>query len=430
MKHLRTCTIILTVLCIIGFGHPGTLCAAAGNTAGQFALGWQAYDAGRYEEAFHIWEGLAQKGDVRAQVNLGTMYDSGNGVGENPVLASQWYRQAAEQGNSGAQYNLAVMYSTGRGVALDLGQAVAWYRKAAEQDFSIAQYDLGMLYASGAGVTKDKDLSVQWLYKAGLNYLKENNTEGVLTVVDAISKIDPDHDLATRLREKIPGTGDASPGKTAPGIFDNASIGTAWPIAAGYVVTCNHVVAEVETATLVTVSGREIAARVRLRDETNDIALLEVDEQDKLPAALPLARSQARLGAEVFTIGFPRLDVMGKTPKLSVGIISSINGLYDDPAAYQVTVPIQPGNSGGPVLNMKGEVVGLAASMLGIRDTASGNISMLQNISCVTKVDSVNTLLAQLEINTGAIKELPRKNGDLENLAARIQDSVLIVVAR
>jgi S1-C subfamily serine protease len=431
-RHLRVSFVyIIVFILLIELFCPLALHAGSvDNNTDQFHLGWQAYDDGRFEEAFGIWQTLAQNGDVRAQINLGTMYDSGRGVNEDPVLAARWYLEAAQQGNYGAQYNLAVMYATGRGVPHDVSASAEWYKKAAQQNFSIAQYDLGMLYATGAGVLQDTELAIQWFYKAGLSYLKENDNEGALTALDAINKLVPGHDLAASLKERLcPSKLDTNV-KLSPDIFQGASTGTAWPIVSGYVVTCNHIVSDVDRVTLLTASGSEIGASIILRDEENDIALLQADEIDKLPDALPLAESQARLGAEVFTIGFPRLDVMGKTPKLSVGIISSVNGLYDDPASYQTTVPIQPGNSGGPVLNMKGEVVGVASSMLGVRDAASGNISMLANASCVTKIDTVHNLLRLLPHKDNIIKVLPRKRQDLENLAARTQSSVLIVIAR
>jgi len=430
-RHLGTLFIfVFTAIILISSGSPLVVFAGTAGSAGQFDLGWQAYDAGRFDEAFGIWQALAGKGDVASQINLGTMYDNGRGVAEDPVLAAKWYLKAAQKGNYGAQYNLAVMYATGRGVPLDLHASVKWYKKAAQQGFCTAQYDLGLLYASGAGVPQDTQNAIHWFYKAGLSYLEENNIKGVINSIGEISKLVPDHDLAARLKEKVqPSEFDANV-KLSPDIFQGASTGTAWPIVSGHVVTCNHVVSDVDRVTLLTTSGSEIYASIILRDETNDIAILQVDETEKLPEALPLAKSHARLGAEVFTIGFPRLDVMGKTPKLSVGVISSVNGLYDDPSSYQSTVPIQPGNSGGPVLNMRGEVVGIAASMLGIRDTATGNISMLANASCVTKIDTVNDLLRFLPKKDNIIKPLPKKRQKLENLAERIQSSVLIVVAR
>ena len=121
---------------------------------------------------------------------------------------------------------------------------------------------------------------------------------------------------------------------------------------------------------------------------------------------------------------------MGRSPKLFTGVISSVNGLHDDPASYNITIPVQPGNSGGPLLNMNGEVVGLVTSMLGLRDKENGDIRMLQNASCALKISSVEKLFPLLPKRDPAIEVLPRDAGSLEALAERIEGSILLVVAR
>jgi S1-C subfamily serine protease len=196
------------------------------------------------------------------------------------------------------------------------------------------------------------------------------------------------------------------------------------------VLTSNHVVSESSEVILIGADNRKVPARAILKDEVNDIALLEVKDSHKLPPALPLATSQARLGSSVFTIGFPRVDFMGKTPKLSDGVISGANGLHDDPGSYQTTVPIQPGNSGGPLLNMNGEVVGVVTSMLGVRDEVHGNSYVLPNTSCALKIERVKDLLALLPQRGQSINVLSRNYGNLETIAERVQGSVMIVVAR
>ena len=212
--------------------------------------------------------------------------------------------------------------------------------------------------------------------------------------------------------------------------FQGASLGTAWPLASGFVVTNSHVVAGSRQIALLDQIGTKFTAWPVLRDEVNDLAFLQVDEPQKLPAALPLAEARTRLGSSVFTIGFPRIDVMGKTPKLSNGVISGLQGLRDDPCSYQTTVPIQPGNSGGPIFNLNGEVVGIVASMVGIRDDASGAISQLPNISCAIKIECLKELFPHLPAHGTDINSLPSDPGDLESIAQRVQNSVLIVVAK
>ena len=213
-------------------------------------------------------------------------------------------------------------------------------------------------------------------------------------------------------------------------MLEGASVGTGWPTVDGYVVTSNHVVAGFNDLVVISRLGEQLPARLALRDQVKDVAILEVSDKRKLPPALPLAKKMARLGTAVFTIGFPRVHYMGRSPKLFTGVISSVNGLHDDPTSYHTTVPIQPGNSGGPLLNMNGEVVGLVTSMLGLRDKEEGDIHMLQNASCVLKISSVEKLFPLLPKLAPAIEVLPRDAGSLEKLAERIEGSILLVVAK
>jgi type IV pilus biogenesis protein CpaD/CtpE len=74
----------------------------------------------------------AEKGDAKAQHNLGNCYRTGEGVAKDAVEAVKWYRKAAEQGFARAQYSLGPCYYTGEGVAKDIAEAVEWVRKAAQ----------------------------------------------------------------------------------------------------------------------------------------------------------------------------------------------------------------------------------------------------------------------------------------------------------
>lgn len=106
------------------------------------AMYQHAYDLnyrGRYAEAFSLYHQLAEQGHVKAQFNLGVMYDQGQYVTQNYAEAVSWYLKAAEQGNTNAQYNLAVKYQAGQGVIQDHTKAAYWYRKAAEEGVAEAQ---------------------------------------------------------------------------------------------------------------------------------------------------------------------------------------------------------------------------------------------------------------------------------------------------
>ena len=97
--------------------------------------GEEPYDAlqrGDYRLAAGLFYPLAEKGDARAQYNLGLLYASGLGVTHDYQAALKWHRMAAAQGHAGAQNELAQMYAKGQGVQSDQVLAYVWYSAAAE----------------------------------------------------------------------------------------------------------------------------------------------------------------------------------------------------------------------------------------------------------------------------------------------------------
>ncbi|MBZ0269732.1 S1C family serine protease [bacterium] len=205
--------------------------------------------------------------------------------------------------------------------------------------------------------------------------------------------------------------------------------GTAWPTASGYVVTNHHLVAGREDIVLVDANGRAFRARVVGQDPENDVAVLDVADSSELPPGLPIGTNVLRLGAGVFTLGFPRIDVMGTSPKLSQGIVSGLTGILDDPNGFLMSVPIQPGNSGGPLLDMSGRVVGMVTSMVAAPTGTGGELLPLPSVNCAVRADVVAALLAGLPVRRGS-GVTPSGDGDLESLVARVERSVLIVMAR
>ncbi|MGD9350106.1 MAG: tetratricopeptide repeat-containing serine protease family protein, partial [Desulfobacterales bacterium] len=413
MTKLRWPVIMAAVFFLLLLSNPTIQAKSASSTSG-YDRGWQAYDAGHYAKAFEIWQALAEQGHELAQVNLGAMYDAGQGTAENPAKAFELFLDAAQKGNPYAQYNVANMYAQGRGIRCDRSKARSWYLKAAEQDLAIAQYGLGMLNANdatekGADASQHLDIAIGWLFKSGLTHLKNNNLSGARQAYDSIAELAGDHPLATQLSCRINSKKHIESGDSRIASFAGASFGTGWPISAGYVITNHHVVASAAEILLLDASGQQIKARPILSDSVHDIAILQVVDITLLPPALPLATTDIDVGARVFTMGFPHIDETGVTPKLTDGVISKLSGLQNDPASYQTTVPIQPGNSGGPLLNMSGEVVGVVRSMIGIKHMQTGETRVFENASCATKIDRLSKILSQLQPPVDALQTLPHQ---------------------
>jgi len=90
---------------------------------GQFEDATAAYERGDYATAFRLMKPLAEKGDAKAQHNLGVMYDYGRGVPQDYTKALKWYRMSAEHGIPEAQHNLGLMYYQGQGVPQNYAEA-------------------------------------------------------------------------------------------------------------------------------------------------------------------------------------------------------------------------------------------------------------------------------------------------------------------
>jgi len=171
----------------------------------------------------------------------------------------------------------------------------------------------------------------------------------------------------------------------------------------GLVVTNYHVV---ENASKIEVIFPESeitkTAVIRLKDKNNDIAILELknfDLADITAKTIPFRLANInsiKVGQEVFTLGFPLGSIMGTKSRLSAGRINSLYGLQDDPRLFQISNPLQPGNSGGPLFNNKGELVGIVVSGLNAKYFYE-NIGIIpQNVNFGIKGSYIENLISMM----------------------------------
>ena len=135
-------------------------------SAASFEEGREAYFSKDYKKALSILKPLAVKGNAKAQVTLGTMYDFGHGVDKDVLIAVEWYEKAAAQGNSLVQHDLGVKYFRGMGIAQNYEKAAAWWRMAADNGVAESQYNLGLMYVRGLYFEKDNAKAINWYSKA------------------------------------------------------------------------------------------------------------------------------------------------------------------------------------------------------------------------------------------------------------------------
>lgn len=157
--------------------------------------------------------------------------------------------------------------------------------------------------------------------------------------------------------------------------------GSGFALNQGHIVTNYHVVEEAKTILVKGIKGdfqTELKAKVVATDKINDIAILKIDdERFKGFGAIPykVKREMSDVGESVWALGYPMTDVMGEEVKFTDGKISSRTGIQGDMSVYQISVPIQPGNSGGALFDNNGNVVGITSSGLNREAFNSENVN-------------------------------------------------------
>ena len=165
--------------------------------------------------------------------------------------------------------------------------------------------------------------------------------------------------------------------------------GTGFAISSdGYIVTNHHVIDGVENLTVKGVNGdfdKTYKAKIILADKNNDLALIKIEDPSftslgKIPFVLKTSVSS--VGENVFVLGYPLRATMGDEIKLTNGIISSKTGFQGDITSYQISAPVQPGNSGGPLFDKNGNLIGIInAKHLGAENASYAVKSLyLQNL--------------------------------------------------
>ena len=166
-----------------------------------------------------------------------------------------------------------------------------------------------------------------------------------------------------------------------------------------YVITSYHVIHGAKSIRVRLLNGEKIDATVALKDTNDDIAILKLSQPPtSRQNIITLGDSSlVKTGDRVFTYGFPLVDLLGDAePRYSEGFINSLSGISNDPRLFHVSIPIQPGNSGGPVFNEQGELIGIATSSIDSDQTKKVFGSVPQNVNFVIKSSYIKSMLTNL----------------------------------
>lgn len=210
------------------------------------------------------------------------------------------------------------------------------------------------------------------------------------------------------------------------------STGTAFFVSwEGHLVTNYHVVDGYDRIQVQLAGGVLHDARLVAMDADNDLALLRVDV---IARPLPLRGTQPLVkGEDVFALGYPLVAIQGQEQKATFGRVNALSGAQGDVRFAQMDVPIQPGNSGGPLIDRRGEVVGVVTSMLHQQKVLAAAGVIPQNVNYALKSAYVRAVLDEDldEAWTPGRGTGVERDGEraFSGLVGDAQDSVVLVVA-
>lgn len=179
--------------------------------------------------------------------------------------------------------------------------------------------------------------------------------------------------------------------------FSSSSIqkssGTGFALSSnGYIVTNYHVIENAKSIEVKGVNGnfsRKLSAKVIVSDEKNDLAIIKInDPYFTSLGSIPYTFRQgiADVGENIFVLGYPMTSSMGEEIKLTNGIVSSRTGFKGDISLYQISAPVQPGNSGGPLFDKNGNLIGIV----------NAKHSLAENAGYAIKVSYLKSLIELL----------------------------------
>lgn len=204
-----------------------------------------------------------------------------------------------------------------------------------------------------------------------------------------------------------------------PGV--RGSTGTGFLVAGERVMTNRHVVDNCSRVLVRGPDGRNHAATPPARtDATLDLALLAVPGLTG-PVLAFRQGPPVRRGEGVIAYGYPLTGLLSSDAKLTRGEINGLAGLRDNPDQFQISAPVQPGNSGGPLLDMQGNIVGIVVSKLNAQAVAGRTGDIAQNINFAVKGERAAAFLRAAGVTPAAATSSgpDRSTADVGEIAGR-----------
>ena len=333
------------------------------------------------------------------------MYRDGHGAWGNDAKAMEYFQEAAELGNYLSMEALGFAFLEGKGVPRDFAEAHKWLLRAANENSTSlfsevhkVRNALGVQYEYGWGPDKDIILAYAWYNIASVgNYPKAKQN---LARVEKSMKIEDIKEAQGLSREWKPGKplvrssvtqgGSPATADSSGRGLKKASVGTGFYISSnGNILTNNHVI---DGCVEIRLPAENAVAKLVVSDQSNDLALAKLDAKGKASVTFSDSDSMKQ-GEEVFVFGFPLDGYLPSAGNITPGLVSALAGPNNNSSLVQITAPVQPGNSGGPLFNRKGKVVGMIVGKADAIKIARATGDIPQNINFAIAPGTVKAFL-------------------------------------
>jgi S1-C subfamily serine protease len=314
----------------------------------------------------------------------------------------EYYEKAALMGEPSGISNLAFSYLNGNGVVKNYAEALAFF-----------------YLAQAVGNNKNKKVinALETSLPPNSIQVAQNKAQAIHEQIKKNKKIAINKEEKSQDKDKNKEMPEQA-GASGSGVFVSSK---------GIIVTAFHVI-ENGNKILVRTSKGDYPAKVVSGDRKNDLALLQLEGMNTPLKVAPIAGSSSvKLGETVFTLGFPNIGVQGFNLKMTKGEISSTTGIQDDPRQFQISVPVQPGNSGGPLFDSKGNVVGIVVAKLNATMMVEHTGDLPQNVNYAVKSAYLLPLLEEYRSEMPSSKD-ESDSEKMEEVVSEVRDACVMIL--
>jgi S1-C subfamily serine protease len=224
----------------------------------------------------------------------------------------------------------------------------------------------------------------------GRNQIEQNGSVSIYRLIEELRRAivqsaNPNVATAPSIGSEPPSTTPAVPQNKVP---QTKSTGSGFFVThAGHLLTNAHVVRGCTIISVRGSGGQAAVAQVIALDQNGDLALLKLERRTETTAAFRIGRPP-RAGESAVVFGFPLSQLLASTGNVTTGVVTALAGPFDDPHQIQISAPVQPGNSGGPVLDASGYLIGVVVSKLNV---VRGDVP--QNVNFAIKASTAANFL-------------------------------------